>query len=126
MNWLEALDEMKKGKIVYPNYGEGANKILHRLDGISVVCRLEARREDAWCPTGLFVSDRAFDWCVYESYTDINAQEAFNRLMHASGVDRLEVYAAVTQSWVPAEDCKWIMVDTFMKSKWRLRDELDN
>lgn len=126
MNWLEALDEMKKGKIVYPSHEEGVRKRLHRLDGTNVVCRHDEFNDSPWHPTGLFVSDRAFDWCVHKSHTDITAHEAFRRLATEDGVDRIEVYSAVTQSWVPAEDCKWIMVDTFMKSKWRLRDELDN
>jgi hypothetical protein len=123
MNWLEALDLMRAGKIVYPAAENSKMKVLHKMDGINVMCR-PTTKSITWEPVGLYVADRELDWHEYKPYTDINPQEAFNRLMHNSSVDMLEIYSDMTQKWWPLTDWENMTLESCMKSKWRYCNEM--
>lgn len=62
---------------------------------------------------------------VCDPYTSINPQEAFNRLMYNSSVDRLERYSIMFQEWVAPTYWEYMTLEMFIKSKWRYRNELD-
>lgn len=125
MNWLEALDLMRAGKIVYPVNNNNRRKMLHKMNGINVMYRQypSTTKYITWEPVGLYVADRELDWHEYEPYTDINPQEAFNRLLHNGSVDMLERYSDMLQQWVAPINWEYMTLEIFIKSKWRYRNE---